>query len=161
MTISVKIANVVSPFRRMAIGGAAYPVKAVKIMAGGTLQLAASFADSPGGGESGGTPAPSGLTATPDPASVSGEGFGSKPSNVVSDPATVTPAGGNAPYSYQWSMLTGNTGIAITAPTMATTAFRRVLFGNSVNATAQCVVTDAFGLTATCTVDVTLTQENS
>jgi len=83
---------------------------------------------------------------------------GSQP--IFSSPATVTPAGGVAPYAYAWNSNwgTGN----ITAPTSATTFFSRSTPPGEFEITQfRCLVTDAQGSTAEVFTNVTFDNTSS
>ena len=69
---------------------------------------------------------------------------------------TVTPTGGQAPFTYAWVRLSGDG--SVLSPTFATTQFREV-FGSPDTATGtfRCTVTDAYGSTATADVGATFT----
>jgi hypothetical protein len=76
---------------------------------------------------------------------------------VTTDPATVTPNGGLAPYTYSWVRLSGTYGTA-TIPTAATTTFYATPPSGSIQTSVfRCTVTDSLGSTAT--ADVTVTFE--
>ena len=81
------------------------------------------------------------------------------PGTVVTDPATATPAGGTAPYSYSWSIISGTA--TITTPTQATTTFSAFVNANSIkNATASVTCTDARGQQASGTCELTFNNES-
>jgi hypothetical protein len=74
---------------------------------------------------------------------------------------TVTPSGGVSPYTYSWTLLTGDT-LTVNSPTAATTTFSMtgMISGDSFDATYRCTVTDSTGGTPlTATADVTVTIE--
>lgn len=73
---------------------------------------------------------------------------------------TVTPSGGQTPYAYAWSWQSGGGGMAFSAPTAATTYFGAsgLTPGEEVSGVAACVVTDAYGQTATVTCAVSITR---
>jgi hypothetical protein len=102
---------------------------------------------------------PTSTYTSPLSASASGDVSGNvdSPFSVVvtSDPATVTPSGGLAPYTYSWA----TPGMAATAPTSATTQFYKTLAHDAeyVN-DAVCTVTDSLGAHTTATVGVDLTN---
>lgn len=74
----------------------------------------------------------------------------------VSDPATVTPSGGVAPYGYAWSLVSGEA--SATAPSSATSQFGTTRYTNgTVDSTMRCVVTDSSGQSYPVTLTVRLT----
>ena len=73
---------------------------------------------------------------------------------------TVTPSGGVSPYTYAWTLLSGDT-LTVNSPSAATTTFSKtgMISGDSFDATYRCTVTDSTGgtpLTATADVPVTI-----
>ena len=85
---------------------------------------------------------------------------GSAGSFITSAPSTATPTGGTAPYSYAWSILSG--AAAINSPTSASTTFSGNAFPGAPSvSTAQVIVTDAHGDTASITITVTLINDGS
>lgn len=96
------------------------------------------------------------LSATFTPSVVGGtvinEGF------ATSNQVTVTPAGGQPPYTYSWTQTTGNDATVV-SPASAMTTFTRFLTSGQVeNETFRCTVTDNFGTTATVDVNVTFSS---
>jgi hypothetical protein len=80
------------------------------------------------------------VTATAAPTSASGSGSGPNPSGfVISNTVTVTGHGGNAAYTYSWSIISGS--VAINAPSSASTYFSAQVF-NTLDAVARCTVSD-------------------
>ncbi|MGJ3630118.1 hypothetical protein AB5I41_30970 [Sphingomonas sp. MMS24-JH45] len=64
-----------------------------------------------------------------------------------------TPAGGQAPYTYQWAMISG--AAAISGATMAAAYFTaNVPAETTLDASARVTVTDAAGATASATVSL-------
>lgn len=82
------------------------------------------------------------VTATAAPTTANGDTTGPNPSGiVVSNTVSVTGYGGNAPYTYSWSIISGS--VAINTPSSASTYFSAQVFtGNTVTATARCTVSD-------------------
>jgi len=82
----------------------------------------------------------------------------------VSPPITATPVGGTAPYSYRWEKTGGDSLMAATAPSSATTGFRRSLPHNVttvVTAYFRAVVSDSTGSVAySAAIPVTFEYEN-
>jgi len=82
----------------------------------------------------------------------------------VSPPITATPIGGTAPYSYRWEKTNGDSLMAATAPSSATTSFRRSLPHNVttvVTAYFRAVVSDSTGSVAySAAIPVTFEYEN-
>jgi len=90
---------------------------------------------------------PLSLSVSPD--YVEGRVTTSRPSRttVVSNFTQATPTGGTAPYSYQWSILSG--GASITSPNMARTTFSQSLASEQDSTgTARVICTDSQGKTA-------------
>lgn len=116
------------------------------------------------GAGAGGSPA---LSASASPTTVSGFDTVVAPdsSTATTDPTTVTPTGGVAPYTYSWAFVSGNTA-TINSPTSATTTFTRSVFldtaGQSVFRTGvyRCTVTDSASQTATADVTVETTHNS-
>lgn len=71
---------------------------------------------------------------------------------------TVSASGGSGTYTYAWTWQSGGGSIAINSPSSATTSFTGsgMVGGNTYSGTAQCIVTDAYGQTATVTVSVSI-----
>ena len=79
---------------------------------------------------------------------------------ATTNSVTATPTGGRAPYSYSWALLTG-TGVTATAPTSATTAFRRTMLPEDEdNGSWRVTITDDLGTTATADVAVNFASFN-
>ena len=96
------------------------------------------------------------LTAAPVPTSAFGSIYGLPGSvTVQTNTVTATPSGGQGPYSYAWSIIAG-TGVTIVGAPAATVRFRTTMNIGTKTGTAQCVVTDSLGSTATITVPITL-----
>lgn len=78
---------------------------------------------------------------------------------VTTNTVVVSVSGGTAPYSHLWSSANG---IAATAPSSATTAFRGSppAFSGYLYAVLTDTITDANGLTSTVSVEVSLTRES-
>lgn len=74
----------------------------------------------------------------------------------VSVSATITPSGGQSPYTYQWTKQSGDSRITIGSSTMATTSFNARLKQSQAYATYSWTVTDANGNKATGTTSVSL-----
>jgi len=94
------------------------------------------------------------VSANPFTRSASGLG------TVTTGTTTATPQAGTPPYSYLWSISSGDPTVTATSPNGATTAFRRtgVLSGNSFSSVFICTVTDAAGNSAISNpVNVTIT----
>lgn len=80
--------------------------------------------------------------------------------SLTTNSVTITPSGGQAPYTYAWSLYGGDTA-NITSPTFATTTFsQNVGPGESLIAQFQCVVTDSLGSTASVIVTAYFTNLN-
>lgn len=83
-------------------------------------------------------------------------GIYSESNPVQTNHVTVTPTGGQSPYSYAWASLSGDTVMAISSTTSATVRWsRNMTIGDSYQAIWRCTVTDAGGATATADVEVT------
>lgn len=111
-------------------------------------------------------PAPVVLVVTISPTSVTGTRKidTSPPSVVDTGIATASVSNGTGPYSYQWVLLSWDSGDAptIVSPTLNATRFEQNMtaFGTK-NARFRCIVTDALGNTGSADVDVrfTLTEK--
>lgn len=80
-----------------------------------------------------------------------------RPAQVTSDVSQARPAGGLAPYSYSWSIVSGSA--SINSPSTAATTFSAIVGpGIYLESTARVACTDALGRTAT--ADITITLEN-
>lgn len=86
------------------------------------------------------------LTATAAPTPVSGVGSGT----VTTTTTTATVVGGETPYTYLWSQVSGDA-MTITLAAGATTAFQRtgVVGGDNFSGVFRCLVTDLAGRTVT------------
>lgn len=101
------------------------------------------------------------MTLAASPAAVSGSAFagefGSSP--VTTAPATLTPSGGTAPYTYSYSITTQPSYglVSVDSPLSATTTFTHegVGAGEILTATATATVTDTLAQTATTTIALT------
>jgi hypothetical protein len=139
------------------VGGAWRSLVAIKIFASGAWRTVANFTPpsggggGTGGGGGGGTGGGGTLSLSASPSSLYTTSFSS---SMTSDPCTITPSGGLAPYTYAWTMIAGTAGI--TSPTFATTTFTKTTSGIA-NVTARCTVTDSLHVTAS--VDVPMTFE--
>lgn len=122
--------------------GAWRQLQAIKIFKSSAWRTIA-FSTSSGGG--GGGP----MTLTVSPTSSTTERAAA---TIVSPPYTATPTGGNAPYTYGWSIVTqddrfyafGNAYVATTTITASS-----LIEGIEADVSFRCVVTDAVGATAT------------
>lgn len=124
---------------RVYVGGAWKRLVEARAYVGGAWKTVATF-----------TP-PLSASVSPSTATATTTGGGTITTNSV----TVTPSGGQAPYTYAWSRIVG-TRSSVTASTSATTAFRCTLATEDEVADEwRCTVTDNFGSTAT--VDVLTT----
>lgn len=111
------------------------------------------------GGGGGGGGAPSTLAASM--ADAEGSAIsGSSSAYVTTVPISISVSGGQSPYSYAWSKLSG-TGFITAANSPSTVGQFNVpahaQAGLSYSEVAQCIVTDAVGATVTCSANVTLT----
>lgn len=136
------------------VSGAWRTIVAIKIYAGGAWRDVANFTPpaTGGGGGGGGTLA---AVAEPSPCT----GFAAN-SVVTTEPCTITPSGGLAPYTYAWSIISGTATIA--SPTSATTTFQKtgVPLGLTREATARCAVTDSLGTSTTVTVSLSFEHDS-
>lgn len=90
----------------------------------------------------------SGMTASAAPTGVAGYVAGGVDATATTLPATATPSGGIAPYTYEWTQVSGPSW-TIDSPTAATTTFSNALNpGETSNAIFACTVTDATGYEA-------------
>lgn len=98
------------------------------------------------------------LSAVASPEYVSGAIDRSKPGTVTTDITTASPSGGKAPYTYEWTELSG--ALIISDPSSASTYFYGIVAaGDQKTGTFTCTVTDAAGAIAVTNV-VTATVEN-
>ncbi len=81
-------------------------------------------------------------------------------SDITAGTPVVTASGGSGAYTYAWSWQSGGADIAIDSPTSDSTNFTvsSATSGDTYSGTAQCVVTDGYGQTATVTVAVSITR---
>lgn len=110
----------------------------MKVLDGATLRTVATFT--------------SPLSATPSSAIV--YTYSDTSSFMISDPVTCSPSGGLSPYTYAWTITSGTAGVG--SPSSASSTFSKTVSGpgSTEYATAQCVVTDSAGSTATVTVNL-------
>lgn len=85
---------------------------------------------------------------------VTGLGVGT----VTTEPATATPSGGLAPYTYSWSRISGTYGTPNNPASATTTFYARIPPGTIQTATFRCTVTDSLGSTATADVSATFEE---
>lgn len=108
-------------------------IRTIKVQDGGTLRTVATFAD-------------------PLSVFVTDTGKVASSSTMTTDPATASPSGGFAPYTYAWTLVTNGGGAASTAntPTLASTTFTKTGLspGSDITDVWRCTVTDALGNTA-------------
>lgn len=139
MAIKIKDAGTLRTIKKgyVKVGGVLRPIKRVLVNDNGTVRTVAVFAD------------PLTVTAS----NVSGTGNGSTGATAVTNTTTAAPAGGTAPYTYAWTLLTNGGGTAsyATNPSSATTAFVKTGMAQSTSFTDtwRVTVTDANGETAT------------
>ena len=95
------------------------------------------------------------VSASISPSSLSATGANAE---VVTAYTTVTASGGITPYTYAWSWAAGGSGITIDFPAADSTNFYTTALapGGTDSGTAQCVVTDSLGQTATVTCAVSI-----
>lgn len=143
---------------KVRVGGAWRDVTSAKVRVGGAWRDMATAEAYEGGAWREVLAFTTPLSVNVSPVSVIGEREGA--GEATTDPATATPTGGTAPYTYAWTKVSGG---SITADTglLASTTFSAILTnGQIITATFQCTVTDARGQTATDTVNVIL-ESNS
>lgn len=98
------------------------------------------------------------LSAVASPDYVSGAIDRSKPGTVTTNITTASPSGGRAPYTYEWTELSGE--LTISDPSSASTYFSGIVAaGDQKTGTFTCTITDAAGATAVTNI-VTATVEN-
>jgi len=113
------------------VGGVLRSLKTLKIMDNGSLRTVAVFVP------------PISLTISPPEASGFVQSPG--PTTVTSIPASATPTGGTAPYSYAWT----RTGSAIlNNASAASVTVSETLFESDSSGLLSCTVTDALGQSA-------------
>ena len=147
MALRIRISGALVTVNRgsVKIAGVVRQLRSVKMMVGGTLRTVATF-----------TPP---LTASASPPYAEGAETDFKPKQVQSNPVTCATVGGAAPFTYAWTIIAGDTSISIGGATSATAIFFKALYNSLTTATARCIVTDAYGTTASCTVEVNLQHE--
>lgn len=102
--------------------------------------------------------APGGYYASCSPSSAFGSRVGS--GLVTTNSVTVTPTGGTGPYTYAWTLDSGN--FTILTPTAAATAFRAsVPIGETVEDVATCTVTDSLAATTSVSIGVAIYAEGT
>lgn len=143
MAISVRVGGSARAIAAMTlrIAGQSRAVRTVKLMDGGVLRTVYSSAS------------PISLSVSPVIAAYS------VASPVVSQPVSVTPAGGTGPYAYAWSLVSSThpvTPPVVDAPTFASTRFSQanVPIGDDFEAVFRCTCTDSLGNSATADVNV-------
>lgn len=98
------------------------------------------------------------LTAFATPSSIYGSHFG--PGVAATPAVTISVTGGTTPYTYAWTKVSGDT-MTVANPTGASTGFSATVgYGDSLNATYRCTITDAAGRTKTVDVGVTLEEQS-
>lgn len=98
------------------------------------------------------------MTASSSPAVVGGVVPAS--GTVTTNQVTVTPNGGQSPYTYSWVRTSGTGGTA-NSPSSANTTFSRfVTSGDATTETFRCTVTDNLGTTATTDVSPTFSSSS-
>lgn len=129
---------------KVKLAGVLRTIRTAKAMQGGTLRTVATFAPP--------------MTASASPTSVSGSETFHSPRTVASNPTTVTPVGGSAPYTYLWTVTDTTLGSpSFSNATGATTVVYQSLSPDTDNSgTVRCTVTDSFGTTATADVTFSL-----
>ena len=139
------------------VAGSLKTVSAIKVNVGGTLRSVSRLKSNIAGAlkDAGSFYTP--LTAlTASPTSVSK--FSLNPT-VDTANVTVTPTGGQAPFTYSWVRISGS-GAALSA-TSAITKFREVFEApDTVSGVFRCTVTDFFGSTATADVTAEFTYQD-
>jgi hypothetical protein len=140
------------------LGGEWKTITAAKVFANGTWRTLAAIRAFVGGewrevanftvpatppGDGGGS-TPTGLTATASPTEQTASGT---TASIISQPITVTPSGGLAPYTYSWTA----SALVISSPTSATSKFTAPGLGRGemLEAGVSCRVTDSLGSTVT------------
>lgn len=102
--------------------------------------------------------APGGFYASCSPSSAFGSRVGS--GLVTTASVTVSPTGGTGPYTYAWTLETGN--FTILSPTSATTTFRgSVTVGETTEDVATCTVTDSLAATTSVSIGVAIYGEGT
>lgn len=97
------------------------------------------------------------LSLTTSPVSVSGSGGSAGDLTLVTSTVTVSVSGGTAPYTHEWTFVSGDTGWIILSPAAAATRFQNdVPTVDSKFGTFRDTVTDARGRTGAIDVDASL-----
>ena len=87
---------------------------------------------------------PMSLTITPNPDNTGGSGY------FTSKLMTATPAGGLAPFTYAWTLISGS--VSINSPSTASTTVSGDVTYGDIAFTLQCTATDSLGTTSTAQV---------
>jgi hypothetical protein len=99
------------------------------------------------------------VVATAVPANEHASGFA--PITLTTGVTTVGVTGGVPAYTFAWVWQSGGTGITITSPSTASTAFSgHINPGDMLTGTAQCTVTDSVGHQGVAFCNVSLTATN-
>ena len=126
------------------VGGVLRQLKTLKVVDNGTLRTVAVFVP------------PMSVNVTP--TSVQGTATSNRPETVTTSTATATPVGGQAPYTYSWSVT--EFGVSNVNPLGSANQFRATLFDDFRSGVATCTVTDALGSTASGTVEYLIQHIN-
>jgi hypothetical protein len=128
-------------------------LKAIQVFANGAWRVVANFTPPGGGGGGGGALS---LAVSPNPCQ--GTGFSS---TVTTPNCTVTPSGGQAPFTYAWTTQTGL--FQINSPSSSKTTFTRnaVPLNGEIDVVAKCVVTDSLNVSSSITVNVQFIHESA
>jgi hypothetical protein len=141
------------------LNGSWRTLKSAEAYAAGAWRTVANFTVAGGGAVTGGQI--TSLTASPDYLSKVGTS-----ATITSNPTTATVSGGHSPYTYAWSIVSGDgqATYAIDAPTLATTTISASNLALDVTATVtvHCTVTDSLGSTAVSnTVEASFTRTST
>jgi hypothetical protein len=128
------------------IAGVVRKLRTIKMLDGGVLRTLAVLS------------LPISLSAN----AVGGSVFSFPPADVTTDPSIALVAGGQGPFTYEWTLIASGGGNlpVITTPNVSTTTFVKPLVGPGLFYTDsfRCTVTDSLGETAS--ADVTATYSN-
>lgn len=150
MTALVRLGGAWTPLTggKVYAGSAWRTLVAIKVYASGAWRDVANFTSAPSTDP--GTPGPTTFSVTASPPFLDA----SSPTSPVGGSVTVTPTGGLAPYTYNWS-----SSAAISRPHSATTTISKTLpFGGDFEGIATCVVTDSLGTAVGVTVDLSFAR---
>lgn len=96
------------------------------------------------------------LAATASPNTISGTGSNAGATTITTNATTVTPTGGNTPYTHAWSVVSG--GFTITSPSAATTTASKSQAPGTSSGVIRDTITSADGQVTTVDVNVSVSN---